>query len=458
MAPLPTLFAWKMTIDGYQIQVHMSSALPDQHKTFVLFLPPAVMATAHLAQHYLKTLHTLASEQGKNLPHFIYFTVQTPLATSLTLSQHIALYSRFASQVMQYIRQQSAIDRLQLIVHGEYFGSLVALNLPSHQPQWVTAERGIRLQHLFVRNVPGYFSGSKSNTRGVNLFQDFYLTLPKFSSILQALAALLVWKIPKKWDEVALSFLAVALIYTLDSKKWLNHLVIKLLRQHPIATVRCLLFWYRLKQKFNHKKPPAALGTSTRRLSPETAPAMETMAPTFNIYRQLQQHLLLYQQVPITFVVARCDPLSDWQLGQALAALLPKTSEFYLFNDNPWLASSMQVQCYEQLLLSYLAPPSEPTPTITQMLIDEAVAAQYVKAALANNLAPTYPATSTQQIYRQLGPPEQHGVVPQPEQADLSRQTPSPLTPVVAPVCPQTPAQLPTQAQEAQEPFLTLRR
>jgi len=125
--------------------------------------------------------------KGQESSHCILFDYigcgESDRAKNPELEYTVANFTETAAAVVEAIKIEFGLKKLDLIVHGYEFGGMISLNLPMARPQWQAPDSAIRILNICTLVAPLTFN----NFLPVEFFREVYKNDSRLDEYLKAI-------------------------------------------------------------------------------------------------------------------------------------------------------------------------------------------------------------------------------------------------------------------------------
>jgi len=347
------IFEGYLEINGRMIYTKVTSAANDFSKEpFLLCIPGGPGFSSIAPEQGVTELEKMSAKERSTLPNVITFD---PLGCGKSekaqnkAEYNMHVFTETAARVVEMVKQKMIPNQtMDLRVYGGSFGSMIAMDLPLHRPEWLEEGSGIRLRQIL--SFVG-INGAGTKESAIKYVAEHYKNHPKFEIIGDSLAKLFKGKIKNQNDYIENIVFNLAPLYSDENEKLLNS-----------AFGKCLQLFYRpmipLMQAGNFvmKKLGYKNNLLNFLLMGLTDCSVDVLNQFFadnfsgyDVVENVRRHLSIYYKVFITLVSAHKDHMARPDVAKQVNALLPDTSAVIILDNKHLINKTPTKDIYESI-------------------------------------------------------------------------------------------------------------
>lgn len=231
----------KFKINGRDIYCKVTgapgSAKDGQPFFFMIQGGPGFDHKATIAKHDTFAGHF--SDEAAKQPHFIYYDPlgcgqsDQPQDEAAEYTMHN--FIEIVATLVEKVKEELGLEKMDLRLYGRSFGSLVAMNLPLQRPQWAEEDSPIRLTQVFSDSGP---NGHKERDESLAFLEKHYKDDPDYPVLLASAEKLFAGEIQDQEDYIKNIALALAPLYSDHLAEQAHSFLGQLLKSHPMIMLK----------------------------------------------------------------------------------------------------------------------------------------------------------------------------------------------------------------------------
>ncbi|WP_419420247.1 alpha/beta fold hydrolase [Legionella sp. D16C41] len=418
---MKTVFAKYLLINGRKINCKVLAADESfASRPYLLCIPGGPGFGLASTEAFTNQLEKQAKALQIPLPNVILFD---PLGcdssdTANDIDEEYSMYNftEIAANVVENVKEELCPNQpMDLRVYGGSFGSLTAMDIPLHRPQWVINDATIHLKQIISLVGPNG-AGEKEYSR--QYLEDNFKHHPNYHHIKLALNKLLDGKIQDKDDYIQSIVINLAPLYSEENEKLLNSYLGKLLRNYHRQLIPIMKGINYLIKKIglsSDKLDYMIMGLDGCSLEVLNQ-FFKTDMNGFNLTDNISKNLSLYNQIPISLISCINDHMVNYKTAEGINQLLPNSSAAIILNDKHMATKGPSKDTVEKIILGMLTSKIPEQALASPQINHHTVTANFQQQIelLNNSNKENALANSTKMLFSTLGLPKQNVVVSDP--------------------------------------------
>ncbi|MGQ3888032.1 hypothetical protein ACQUW5_03235 [Legionella sp. CNM-1927-20] len=306
---------------------------------------------------FTRNLERQAKAQHVSLPNIILFDPlgcdKSDRAKDIVREYSMYNFTEIAAKVVEAVKEELCPHQaMNLRVYGGSFGSMTAMDIPAHRPQWLTDDTSIHLRQIISLVGPNG-AGEKEYSRK---YLERFKQHPNYDAIKLALDKLLHGKIEDKDDYIQNIVVNLAPLYSEENEKLLNSNLGRLIKNYYRQLIPLMKGVNYLANKMGLKLDKLDYmimgldGCSIEVLNQFFLTDMNG----FNLTDNVRKNVSLYNRVPICLISCTQDHMVDCRTAEEINKVLPKSSAAIILNDKHMATKGPTKGILEKIIIGLL--------------------------------------------------------------------------------------------------------
>lgn len=350
----------KIEINGRKIYCKVLGATStlDTNKPFLLCIPGGPGFGHTLTELTAKNLEKKANTGGISMPNVILFDPlgceNSDPAKDIVAEYNMTNFGDIAAKVVECVKSKLCPNQpMDLRVYGGSFGSMTAMDLPMHRPQWLNDSSDIRMKEIISVVGP---NGADDLEYARKYLDENFKQHAQYETLKIALNKILDGTIKDRDDYIKNVVFNLAPLYSDQHEKMLKSVPGKILKNfyhQVIPVMRAVNFIFK-KLSLDNSDLEFMLMALTGCSIDVLNQFFRTQQNGFNLIENISQNLDLYKRVPICLISCTRDHMVDYKTALRINQLLPSTSAAIIFNEKHMLNKGPAKELYDNIFLGLL--------------------------------------------------------------------------------------------------------
>src|SRR3990167_7943228 len=202
---IPYLLDEKLIIHNREIRCKVvgSQGTENDNNPYILIIPGGPGFGLDMYKYFVHDLLVMANQEKRSFPHFILYDPlgcgNSDNAVNPNMEYTVDHFTEMDATLVEIIKQQLNINKMNLIIATRSFGHMVAINFPLHRPQWLNPASDIHLQSIL--SIVGA-NGARNKDYARQFLKEHYQNLSTYQEMALAEEKLFAGEIQNSEDYI----------------------------------------------------------------------------------------------------------------------------------------------------------------------------------------------------------------------------------------------------------------